>query len=174
MADHLEELPDSARLWIFALQHRLDAEKHQALAARLRNVVASWKAHGAAVSGGFSIRYDRFILVAADEEVTKVSGCSIDSLVRGVRIAVSDAQLTLGDDSDVFYRDSAGEICVANRDSFRSLVSNDEVTLQNIVFNNTVLTVGDLRQGRWECAAKESWHARAFKFPALQTRSAAQ
>ena len=36
---------------------------------------------------------------------------------------------------------------------------NITVTGATVVFNNTVSTVGDLRGGRWEVPASESWHA---------------
>ena len=30
------------------------------------------------------------------------------------------------------------------------------------VFNNTLTSLGDVRAGRWEVPASDSWHARAF------------
>jgi len=36
------------------------------------------------------------------------------------------------------------------------------VTLDTIVFDNTVTSVGDVRSGRWERPAAGAWHGRAF------------
>jgi hypothetical protein len=36
------------------------------------------------------------------------------------------------------------------------------VTPSTPVFDNTITTVGELREGAWERPAAESWHGRAF------------
>ena len=36
------------------------------------------------------------------------------------------------------------------------------VTLDTIVFDNTITRVGDVRSGRWERPAADAWHGRAF------------
>ena len=48
------------------------------------------------------------------------------------------------------------------RGEFVSLAETGAVTEQTIVFNNTLTTVGAVRDGQWELAASDSWHAAAF------------
>lgn len=166
------ELPDQARVWVFPLANALDQDSESALNQALKEVITNWKAHGSKVQGGCSITYHRFLIAAADEEVTNVSGCSIDSLVKGVKDAASKAGAHLADDSHVFYRDINRNIIQIERDTFRTLVANGIITPATTVFNNTVQTLSDIRHGRWECSAKDSWHARAFRFPATTDQSA--
>lgn len=168
----LIELSERARVWIFPLAQPLEQTAEIALNHALREVITAWKAHGAAVQGGFLIAYHRFLIAAADESVTQVSGCSIDSLVRGVKDVVLRAGVEFADDSCIFYRGSNQEIIQVDRDTFRALVADGVVTPATVVFNNTVLTLSDVRHGRWECSAKDSWHARAFRFPMTAGQSA--
>jgi hypothetical protein len=45
----------------------------------------SWAAHGIPLNAGFDIRFNQFVILAADEYVQQASGCSIDDSVRKVK-----------------------------------------------------------------------------------------
>jgi hypothetical protein len=49
-----------------------------------------------------------------------------------------------------------------SRDQFVDLTGSGVVTRQTVVFDNTLTTVGAVREGRWEVPAGESWHGQAF------------
>jgi hypothetical protein len=121
-----------------------------------------WAAHGAPVVGARDFRHGQFLLIAADERATGVSGCSIDSLFH----ALADVERELGTDlrrtsSFVFYRDPSGTVHAAERPAFRQLAASARVSDDTPVFDNTIGTVGELHAG-WEKRFGESWHARAF------------
>jgi len=42
------------------------------------------------------------------------------------------------------------------------LVASGTVSQETVVFDNTLTTVGAVRDGRWELPAADSWHGRAF------------
>jgi len=65
------------------------------------------------------------------------------------------------DNSPVMYRDGE-EIQRVSRARFGELAESGAVSLSTPVFDNTVATVGDVRAGRWEKPARESWHGKAF------------
>ena len=44
----------------------------------------------------------------------------------------------------------------------RPLVEAERARQDTVVFDNTVTTVGAVRDGRWELPAANSWHGRAF------------
>lgn len=155
------DLPDDARVWIFASPEALTAEQSNALLERVDSFLEGWHAHGHAVVGGRDWRYERFLVIAADERATGVSGCSTDSLYRVFKAAERDLGIHLLDGSLVWYRDGE-EIRSATRPEFRDRVRQGEVRPDTIVFDNTAPTVGDLRAGRWERPMRDSWHWRAF------------
>jgi hypothetical protein len=154
-------LPDEARLWVFASPADIPADRSAELLRRVDEFLEEWHAHGHPVVGGRDWRHDRFLLIAADEAATGVSGCSTDALFRVFKTAERDLGITLLDGSLIWYRDADG-IASTTRAEFRERVKQGQVTADTIVFDNTAPTVGDARAGRWERPMRESWHARAF------------
>lgn len=156
------QLPDDARLWVFAAPHPLDPSESEVLLKRVDGFLDGWLAHGRAVVGARELRDDRFLLVGADERASGVSGCSIDSLYHTLQEVERELDVTLTDSSLVWFHDEAGEIHALPRGEFRERVRAGEVDEDTVVFDNTVAAVGAVRGGRWELPMRDSWHARAF------------
>lgn len=154
-------LPDSARLWVFAAARRLGPAEREAVGEAADAFLDQWHAHGVPLDCARDLVHDQFLLVGADEHAAGVSGCSIDALVRTMKGLGEKLGVQLLDHASVFYRSPAGVERVS-RDAFAERVARSEVTPATTVFDNTVTTVGALRQGRWEAPAAETWHARAF------------
>ncbi len=91
--------PDAARTWVFGTSQPVLGEDAVRLLARVDGFLRGWRAHGAPVVGACDWRYDRFLLIAADEEATGVSGCSIDSLFRSLREVENEVGATVLDGS---------------------------------------------------------------------------
>lgn len=149
-------MPDEARVWVFGAREptSFDAAASRAMVHFIRH----WAAHGAEVAGGFQWRYDRFLIVAADEERTGVSGCSIDSLFHAVREVGAELGIDLLDSAPIWYRDRSGEIQAAERSRFRDLIAQGDIEASTTVFDNTVRALGQIRRGEWERPLSESWH----------------
>lgn len=158
----LSDMPDAGRLWIFAAPRALNEAEAESLLSHVDGFLTRWNAHGHPVVGAREWRHDHFLLVAADEEATGVSGCSIDSLFRVLAEAEAETGVSLLDASRVWYRDAAGEVRSVTRPEFRALAEAGEVDAGTAVFDNTAATVGALRAGEWERPMRESWHGRAF------------
>ena len=143
-----DSLPASARLWVFAAERPLDAdERSQVL--------------GVPLTSARDVRYDRFLLVGVDEASAGASGCSIDAMVHHLESLERALGVALLDHGPVLFRqDDAIERLP--RLAFAELARRGDVSPDTIVFDNTVSRVGDVREGRWERPARESWHARAF------------
>ena len=154
-------LPDEARLWIFASPDPITGSTAEKLIERVDGFLEEWHAHGHPVVGSRDWRHDHFVLVAADEAATGVSGCSTDDLFRIFKQAEKELDITLLDGSLVWYRDE-GEVRSASRARFRELARSGRVTGDTVVFDNTVPSVGGVRNGAWERPAREAWHGKAF------------
>ena len=163
MKRSFEEMPDEARLWVFAAPEPLDERQEGWLREHVGEFVEGWTAHGAPVAGAYDLVDDRFLLIAADEAATGVSGCSIDALTRTLKQAERELGVSLLDAaSRVWYRDPSGEVRATPRAQFRERVRAGEVAGETPVFDNTAPTVGAVRRGEWERPMRESWHAKAF------------
>ena len=155
-------LPDDARVWVFGASQPVVGDDVERLLDAVDGFIQGWAAHGHPVVGSCDWRHDRFLLIAADERATGVSGCSIDSLFRTLKGIEAELGVSMLDSSPVWYRDPAGHVDCASRAEFRTLVQAEEVRSTTVVFDNTVTTVGQIRQGEWERPLAESWHGRAF------------
>ena len=156
-----DELPPDARLWIFPAARRLSSEEKQVVLAEADAFIAQWSAHGVPLRGARDVRHDQFVLVGVDERGAGISGCSIDALVRRMQRLEVTLGVELTNNAPVLYRD--GDVITrVPREEFGALAAAGTVGLDTLVFDNTLTTVGEVRDGRWEVRARQSWHARAF------------
>jgi hypothetical protein len=154
-------LPDRSRLLIYHAGRGLDNHQLETLHSALQNFLTGWTAHRVDLAAGYEIRHDQFVLIGVDEAVEAPSGCSLDALTSFLREAGRVIDVDFFSDNDICYFDDKTVRCVS-RPAFGALASQGEINAATVVFNNVVPTVGDLRNGKWEVAAGESWHARAF------------
>jgi hypothetical protein len=159
----LARMPDHARLWVFAAPRALSPAEAGVLAERVSDFVSGWHAHGHPVVGSWGLEHDRFLLIAADEDATGVSGCSIDSLYDSLKALERELGVSLLDASSrVWFRDANGEIQALTRPEFRALARSGGVGPETIVFDNTAATLGAVRAGEWEREMKDAWQGKAF------------
>src|SRR6266699_1925521 len=111
-----EDLPDHARLWTFPASRRLTEEEAVPFLAATDEFLAGWTAHRVPLAAGREWRYDQFLFVAVDETAAGASGCSIDALVRSVRMLERDLAVTLSDNRPVWFRAVAGKIRCVSRE----------------------------------------------------------
>lgn len=156
-----DELPESARVWIFAADRALAEGEERRLLDAVDAFLEGWKAHGTPLRGGRRWRDGRFLVVGVDEDAAPPSGCSIDALVRVLKEEERELDISLLDHGRVFYREG-GEIRRASRAEFRRLAEEGRVGPETAVFDTSIVRMERLRDGAFETPARESWHGRAF------------
>ncbi|WP_121965031.1 ABC transporter ATPase [Myroides sp. N17-2] len=156
-----EEMPDHSRVWIYQSNRKFSDEEVQDIDKDLAAFVAEWAAHATPLEASYKIFYNRFIVLAVDQEVHPASGCSIDASVRVIQDLEQKYSVDLLDKMNVTYK--TGEfIAFKTLIEFKSLVKSKAVSANTIVFNNLVNNLGEFREF-WEVPAEESWHSRFFK-----------
>jgi hypothetical protein len=158
---NFDSLPSDARLWVFAADRPLDADERRRLLALVDAFLDQWKAHGTPLAAARDWRYDRFLLIGVDESAAGASGCSIDAMVHQLAGLERSLGVQLLDHGPVLFRRD-DRIERLPRPAFGDLARRGDVSSETVVFNNTVTRVADVREGRWETRASDSWHARAF------------
>jgi hypothetical protein len=154
-----DQLPPDARLWVFPAQRPLNDEERRRVLAEADAFIAQWMAHGVPLTAGRDLRHNQFVLVGVNERAAGVSGCSVDALVRRMDQLGRELGVDLVDNAPVQYRER-DHIKRVSRDEFAALAAKGAVSLDTVVFDNTVTKVEDVR--RWEVRAADAWHARAF------------
>ncbi len=161
MTTELASLPPHARLWVYATREPLAPDAAQALARALTDFTDGWTSHGRAVHAASHVRDSRLVLLAGYVPgADQVSGCGIDASVHAVEDAARGLHLELAQALDVVYRMEDGMVDVLPRTAFKQMARDGTVDGNTTVFDLTATTVGDLRDGRLERPASESWHAR--------------
>ncbi|GAB5518743.1 MAG: hypothetical protein RhofKO_09940 [Rhodothermales bacterium] len=156
-------LPDDARFWCYVADRPLFAEEQSQLLGHLDTFFASWQSHGRPVTGAAQIVGGRLLLVAATLE-GEISGCGIDASVHAVTDIGAALGVTWKTGLFVVYRDAEGHVCVAPRRAFKQAVQAGDVSPETPVLDLTLLHLGDVRAGRFEQPAAESWVSRIVRF----------
>ncbi len=156
-----DELPPDARVWIFGAERPLVETERARVLDEVDAFIGQWAAHDVPLTTARALWYDQFIFVAVDERAAGASGCSIDALVRRMKGLQAELGVELVNHAPVLYRDGSG-IGRVSRERFADLVESGSISQETVVFDNTVTTVGAVRDGRWELPAANSWHGRAF------------
>ena len=150
----LNLLDDDARIWIFGISPRLSDQQTSQVLAQVDGFLEKWAAHGTPVTSARELREGSFLVIAVDRR-SETSGCSIDRMFGLLRQFETEFKVSLLDPDRIFYRSGDGGVHAITRSKFRE--SGDPHT---VVFDLLAERLGDLRKGRWERPAKDSWHAR--------------
>ena len=156
-----EVLPDESRLWVFAVERTLVEADQENFLSAVDRFLETWAAHGVPLTCGRDFRRGRFLLVAVDETSAPPSGCSIDAMVGVLKDQERRLGLRILDNTPVWFV-ADGEVQRISRPEFSRLAEEGVVGPDTVVFDNTVTRLKDVRAGRWEGPARESWHQRVF------------
>ena len=155
-----DQMPDEARIWIYQSNRKFTDSEVAEIDLLTRDFVEGWAAHGQQHRASYKIAYNRFIILAIDQNIQQASGCSIDASVRFIQSVGEKYNVDLLDKMNVTYR--LGEH-LAHKPliEFKKMAKDKAVSGNTIVFNNLVNTVGEFAE-HWEVPAAESWHSRFF------------
>ncbi len=151
------DLPDDARIWIFAASEPLHGDRAQSLLAAVDDFLAQWQAHGLPLTCARDWREDRFLAIAVDQRDAHASGCSIDGLYRVFKELERTLGTSLLGGGRVFYRLADGTIACVSRADFIARAADGRVAPGTPVFDTSVTTAADYRE-RFERAASAGWH----------------
>lgn len=155
-----DTLPEESRIWIYQSNRKFSDEEVAEIEMGLQNFLNNWSAHGASLEASYLIKYNRFIIIAVNQEVQQATGCSIDSSVAFIQSLEQKYDVDLLDKMNVTFKN--GEF-VAHKTliDFKRMAKEKAVTANTIVFNNLVNTIEEFNES-WEVPAGESWHSRFF------------
>ena len=155
------DLPDHGRLWVFPSDRTLSDREAEIVMGTVNSFLDTWAAHGVPLRCAAELRENQFLLIGVDIDFELPSGCSIDSLVNQLRNVSTDIGVSVVDHTPVWYRDGA-EIHAVSRVEFREMAEAGTVTSTTKVFDCSLTTVHQLRDGHLERPASASWHGRVF------------
>ena len=155
-----EDLPQESRIWIYQSNRKFTDDEIVEIENALSEFISNWSAHGASLEASFQLKYNRFIIIAVNQEVQANTGCSIDASVVFIQTLEQKYSVDLLDKMNVAFKQ--GEfITYKTLLEFKKLAKEKAVSENTIVFNNLVNSIEEWNEN-WEVPANESWHSRFF------------
>jgi len=155
-----ENLPEESRIWIYQSNRKFSDEEVAEIESGLLDFLNNWSAHGASIEASYQIKYNRFIIIAVNQEVQAATGCSIDASVAFIQSLEQKYNVDLLDKMNVTFKNGE-HVAHKTLIDFKRMAKEKAVTANTIVFNNLVNTIEEWNEN-WEVPAGESWHSRFF------------
>lgn len=155
-----ENLPEESRIWIYQSNRKFSDDEMAEIEYELKSFVENWAAHGTGLEASYLLKYNRFIVLAVNQEVQQATGCSIDSSVGFIQDLEKKYNVDLLDKMNVTFKNGE-HIAHKSLIDFKRMAKEKAVTQNTIVFNNLVNTIEEFNEN-WEVPAGESWHSRFF------------
>ena len=155
-----DTLPEESKIWIYQSNRKFSDEEFAEIENDLQSFVEGWSAHGAGLEASFQLKYNRFIILAVNQEVHPASGCSIDSSVAFIQSLEQKHGVDLLDKMNVTFKNGE-HIAHKSLIDFKRMAKEKAVTENTVVFNNLVNSIEEFNEN-WEVPAADSWHSRFF------------
>ncbi|HZI26285.1 MAG TPA: hypothetical protein VFD46_14470 [Chryseolinea sp.] len=148
-------LPEHSRIWIYQANRSFNSREVSIISNELSAFTDGWAAHGVPLRSSFDIRFNQFVILAADENVQEASGCSIDDSVRKVKELEQKIGVDLFDRKSIAFLKDKDVITLPMND-LKGEYDNGVWHGSTLVFNNVITRKGELNTG-WLIPAKTTW-----------------
>ena len=155
-----EDLPLDSKIWIYQSNRKLSDSEIIEIESDLTAFLQSWESHGISLVSSYALKYNRFIILAVNQEVQVATGCSIDKSVQFIQNLEQKYKVDLLDKMNVTFK-NGDHIAHKSLIDFKKMAKDKAVTQNTIVFNNLVNTIEEFNES-WEVPAEDSWHSRVF------------
>ena len=80
-----ENLPEESKIWIYQSNRKFADDEIESIQNDLIYFLENWKSHGTSLECGYQIKYNRFIILAVNQDIQIATGCSIDASVQFIQ-----------------------------------------------------------------------------------------
>jgi len=154
------EMPDTARVWIYQSSRKFTPEEKHYIIQKIKDFCNKWNTHGILMPTSFELLYDQFIILAVDEADLGASGCSIDSSVRTLREIEQQLGVNLLDQGKISFINE-GNVVISKLQEIKNYILAGNLVEETPVFNPLVNKKEDLTNN-WLIPAKDSWLKKYF------------
>jgi hypothetical protein len=141
------ELPGYSRIWIYSSDREFTGTERIYVKEKLQEFVDGWAAHGKGLLAAADVLFDRFIVLAVDEQKVRASGCSIDSSVRFIK--------ELGGELNVDFFNRLKLYVVKDEEIKRIHIVDLKLHENDLLFDPMIADLNDFRNN-WLIPVKES------------------
>ncbi|MEO5601110.1 MAG: hypothetical protein ABIR06_09300 [Cyclobacteriaceae bacterium] len=148
-------LSPESRIWIYQADRQMTSAELGVMKSKLQEFTEGWVAHGVPLKTSFTIEFNQFIILAADEDHQSPSGCSIDGSVRVLKELEQLTGIRLFDRNLVAFKID-GKIILIPVDQLKLKFAEGALNASTLSFNNLVSSKGQFHEG-WLQPAGKTW-----------------
>lgn len=163
-----ETLPPTAKIWVYQSDRPFTSEEVKIIHERLRAFTDEWSVHGSPLPTSYAVKFDQFIVLAADETHESASGCSIDSSVRVLKSLEQMLDLRLFDRNQVAFRIGDDIVLVPLAD-LKQKFANSILKEDTLTFNNLVSS-REAFDKEWSTPVGKTWLKRYMSDPLVKVQ----
>lgn len=154
MYKEFEHMPINSRIWVYQASRTLTAGEVNKASYFLKNALEQWQTHGNALIGSFKFEFDRFFILAVDEQHAAPSGCSIDSSTHWLKQLGEEFGVDFFDRSLAYLENK--EIKTIPVFSIKKAMEAGQIQADTWIFNTNVNKISEFIA---------SWKVQATKHP---------
>ena len=142
------------KVWTYIISVPLgDIELEQLLKAG-KTFAEHWTAHEHKLNASFDIYKKRIVVVKVNEDAASASGCSIDKLIRFIKLTETTFGIELLNRFLIAYKNGEN-VEVVHSTKIKELLNQHIISENTIVYNTSVSNESEFKQ--WEQALKDTW-----------------
>ncbi|MFY0631821.1 MAG: ABC transporter ATPase [Flavobacteriaceae bacterium] len=158
MLTDYQVLSNESKVWIYPSSRKFYKEEIEELEEKIKQFIEGWKKDDENFKSSYQFLYNRFIIIAAEDENTSISSQDIDALVGFILELQNHYKIELLDRMNVCFKQ--GEyVQYKELKDFKKLLKNKSVSEKTIVFDNLIQSKEELEHF-WEVPIAESWYNR--------------
>ena len=138
-----KNMPDDSRIWIYQSDRDLIESEMSMIDDKTSLFLDSWQAHGKDLECSYSIIHKRFIIIAVNENINPIGGCSIDYSLQLINDISDSIQVNLLNRLIVNFKIN-NKISSASLNDLKSKIKDGTLTSETIIFNTAINTKGEL------------------------------
>lgn len=154
-------LPEASKIWIFPSSRKFYEQELPELNSKITNFLNQWKNGENDIQTGFLLKYDRFIMVAADDTENSLALETQNELISFIQQLEKEYEVILLDKINVCFKQGKF-VQYKTLPEFKRLISSKAVSKNTTVFNNMINLKEEL-DFDWEINIKDSWLGRLIK-----------
>ncbi|QNH64231.1 hypothetical protein H4317_18985 [Hymenobacter sediminicola] len=155
-----DQLPASARVWIYQASRSLTEAEEARIQPLLSRFAEEWTSHGRTLQASAEVLHHQFLVVGLDEAVADASGCSIDASVRFVRELEQLLDISLLEKSQLAFLVDE-QVRLLDRRQLKEAVEAGQLTSTTPYFDATVSRKDTLKSA-FPAPAGTTWLSRYF------------
>lgn len=156
MEENYTTYPNNAKVWVYQSNQQLDKDEVDYLKVQLDDFISSWESHGKLLKATFEIVHNLFVVLFVDEQGDKMCGTAQDNSIRLMKQLGAELEVDFLNRMTQSYK-KGDQVKIVQMNDFSTLLANNEIDENTIVFNNMVNTKYDF-DNHWEVPLKDSWH----------------